>query len=110
MSFQILYINYEQGIFYSKFLFTKQLFLQNNNSLVSDNSIDTNFAEIFKNVVSAHSTFISLIIYTTIPTIFSSPSNLHPIQFTHTTITTTPTIPTILNKNPFIPIINGPVN
>ena len=37
-------------MFYSKFLFTKQLFLQNNNSLVSDNSIDTHFAEIFKNM------------------------------------------------------------
>ena len=93
-----------------KFLFTKQLFLQNNNSLVSDNSIDTHLSEIFKNVVTAHSMFISLIIYTTIPTIFYSSSNIHPIQFIHTTTTATPTIPTILNKIPFIPIINGPVN
>ena len=110
MSFQILYFNYEHGIFYSKFLFTKQLFLQNNNSLVSDNSIDTHFVEIFKNIVSAHSTFISLVIYTTILRIFSLFSNVHPIQFIHTTTTTTPTIPTILNKYHFIPIINGTVN
>ena len=94
----------------SKFLFTKQLFLQNNNSLVSDNSTDTHLSGIFKNVVTAHTTFMSLMIYTTIPTIFSSSSNIHPIQFIHATTTTTPTCPTILNKIPFIPIINGPVN
>ena len=61
-------------------------------------------------MVGAHSTFISIIIYTAILTIFSPSSNIEPIQFIHTTTTTAPTIPTILNKNPFIPIINGPVN
>ena len=109
MSFHILYFNYEQGMFYSKFLFTKQLFLQNNNSLVSDNSIDTHFVEIFKNMVSAHSTFISLVINTAIPTILSPSSNILPIQFIHKTTRTNPTIPTILNRIPFLPISNGPV-
>ena len=61
-------------------------------------------------MISAHSTFISLLIYTTIPTIFSPPSNIHPIQILHITTTTTPTIPTILNRNPFTHIINGPMS
>ena len=58
-------------------------------------------------MVSAHSTFISLLIYKTIPTMFSPSSNIHPIQLLYTKTTTTPTIPTILNRNPFTHIING---
>ena len=80
MSSYIIYLNCERGIFYSKFFFTKYLFLHCNNSLVSDNSINTNFAEIFKNMVNVHSKLISLLIYTTIPKIFSPSSNIHPIQ------------------------------
>ena len=99
-----IYFNCEQGIFYSKFFFTKHLFLQNNNSLVINNSVNTNFVEILKNMLNAHSTFISLLSYTTIPTIFSPSSNIHSIQIIHTTTTTTPTIPTILSRNPFIHI------
>ena len=53
-------------------------------STVSDNSINTYYVEIFNNMVSAHYTFISLLIYTTIPITFSP---------------ATPTIPTILSKN-----------
>ena len=56
-----------------KFIFTKQLFLQNNNSLASDNSIDTHLSEIFKNVVTAHSTFISLIFTQPFPQSFTRP-------------------------------------
>ena len=64
-------------------------------STVSDNSINIHYVEIFNNMVSAHYTFISLLINTTIPITFSPFSNIHPIQIIHTT----PTIPTILSKN-----------
>ena len=46
-------------------------------------------------MVSTHYTFISLLVYTTIPTIFSHSSSNHPIQIIHTT----PTISTFLSKN-----------
>ena len=39
-------------------------------SSVSDNSVNIYFIEIFNSMVSAHSTFISLLIYTTIPQSF----------------------------------------
>lgn len=59
---------------------------------------------------SFYSTFISLLIYTTIPAIFSPFSNIHPIHIIHAIIPTTSTIPTILSINPFIHRINGPMN
>ena len=73
---------------------------------VNDNSINTHSVEIFKNMVSAHYTFISPLIYATISIIFSPSSNIHLLQI----IQTTPTIPIILGKNPFIRPVNGPVN
>ena len=73
---------------------------------VNDNSINTHSVEIFKNMVSAHYTFISPLIYATISIIFSPSSNIHLLQI----IQTTPTIPIILSKNPFIRPVNGPVN
>ena len=75
-------------------------------STVNDNSTRTHYAAIFKNTVSVHYTFISLLIYITIPIIFSPSSNIHVIQIIHTTLT----IPIILSKNPFIHQINGPMN
>ena len=75
-------------------------------STVNDNSINTHYVEIFKNMVRAHYTFISLLIYTTISTIFCPSSSIHLIQI----IQTTPTIPIILSKNPLIHPINGPMN
>ena len=52
---------------------------------VSDNSNNTHYIEIFNNMVSAHYTFISLLIYTTIPTIFSPSLNIRQIQIIHRT-------------------------
>ena len=77
---------------------------------VNNNSINTHFAEIFNNMVSAHSTFILLLIYTINPTIFSPSSNIQPIQSIHATISTTSTIPTVLSEIHVIHLINGPTN
>ena len=105
MSFQIIYFNCEQGIFYSNFFLLNIYFYKIITVQSATTQFNTNFAEIFKNMVSAHSTFISLLIYATIPTILSPFSNIHPIQIIHTSTTTTPTIPTILSRNPFNHII-----
>ena len=74
------------------------------------NSMNTHFAEILNNMVSAYSIFISLLIYTTIAIIFSPSSSIHLIQVIHRTIPTTPTISVIVSKIPFMHLINVAMN
>ena len=72
-----------------------ELFSFQCSDIVSDNSISTQFVDIFNNMVNASSSFISLLIYTTIPTIFYLFSNIYSIQIIHIT---TPTFPPSLQS------------
>ena len=79
-------------------------------SSVSDNSVNIYFVEIFEQYDKCSFYFHLATNLYNHPTIFSPFSNIHPTQIILRTTLVTPKILTIHSKNPFIPLINGPIN